>query len=75
MAKTSYLGIELTGTTQTDVSQTFQTWRQKINGLSDSSAMNIIDSAVRDLHTAIENITDSIDTISTVDIDNVTRED
>lgn len=49
MATTTNLGIELTGDTTEDLSQTFQTWRKKINGLGEGSAMQIIDEAVGNL--------------------------
>ena len=53
MSKTTNLGLELTGTSSEDTSQSFLTWRQKINGESSDSNMNKIDAAVGDLKSAI----------------------
>lgn len=52
MSKTTNLGLELTGTSSEDTSQSFLTWRQKINGESSDSNMNKIDAAVGDLKSA-----------------------
>lgn len=56
MSKSTNLGLELTGTSAADTSQSFLTWRQKINGESSDSNMNIIDSAVGDLKSALETV-------------------
>ena len=45
MSKTANLRLELTGTSSADTSQSFLTWRQKINGEGSDSNMQIIDSA------------------------------
>lgn len=55
MSKTTNLGLELTGTSSEDTSQSFLTWRQKINGESSDSNMNKIDAAVGDLKSAFIN--------------------
>ena len=49
MSKSANLQLELTGTSSADTSQSFATWRQKINGDAPDSNMNIIDAAVKDL--------------------------
>lgn len=49
MSKSANLQLELTGTSSADTSQSFATWRQKINGEASDSNMNIIDAAVKDL--------------------------
>ena len=54
MSKTTNLGLELTGTSSEDTSQSFLTWRQKINGESSDSNMNKIDAAVGDLKSAFD---------------------
>lgn len=54
MSKTTNLDLELTGTSSEDTSQSFLTWRQKINGESSDSNMNKIDAAVGELKSAFE---------------------
>lgn len=54
--KTANLGLTLTGNGDQDTQQSFQSWRNIINGESAGSNMNIIDTAVGDLRTGVSGL-------------------
>jgi len=60
MSKSQYLGLELTGMTEPDSSQTFLNWRTNMNGEGSKSNMNIIDKALMDMNSQKANATDVV---------------